>query len=128
MGSSLSFPLPPSFVSSQGDEGAALLAVEEVCGSPGSPHSAVACRFAVVRLQPYSLSVCVCVCVRVALPCLLPPPPTLSPLSSCLSSQVKRWRMLPGVQNNGCSFQVSAALAAAGLGSTCQSQALEFGL
>ncbi|MEQ2251413.1 hypothetical protein ILYODFUR_010695 [Ilyodon furcidens] len=29
MGSSLSFPLPPSFVSSQGDEGAALLAVEE---------------------------------------------------------------------------------------------------
>ncbi|MED6232678.1 hypothetical protein ATANTOWER_000889 [Ataeniobius toweri] len=44
------------------------------------------------------------------------------------SSQVKRWRLLPGVQNNGCSFQVSAAPAAAGLGSTCQSQALEFGL
>lgn len=52
--------LSPSFVSSQGDEGAALWAVEEVRGSPGSSHSAAACCFAVVRLHPslpHSLSV-----------------------------------------------------------------------
>lgn len=67
--SSLSLPLAlslsPSPVSSQGDGGAALLAVEEVRGSPGSSHSAAVCCFTVVRLHPslpHSLCVCVCVC------------------------------------------------------------------
>lgn len=73
---SLSLALSPSFVSSQGDEGAALWAVEEVRGSPGSSHSAAACCFAVVRLHPslpHSFT------VRVCQSCL-PLPPLSSPL------------------------------------------------
>lgn len=79
----LSLFLSPSPVSSQGDGGAALLAVEEVRGSPGSSHSAAVCCFTVVRLHP-SLphSLCVCVCVRVA---FLSPPLSLIPLFACLS-------------------------------------------
>ena len=68
---SLSLAPSPSFVSSQGDEGAALWAVEEVRGSPGSSHSAAACLFAVVRLRqslPLTLSLSVRACVRVAFP------------------------------------------------------------
>lgn len=79
----LALSLSPSPVSSQGDGGAALLAVEEVRGSPGSSHSAAVCCFTVVRLHP-SLphSLCVCVCVRVA---FLSPPLSLIPLFACLS-------------------------------------------
>lgn len=79
---SLSLSLSPSFVSSQGDEGAALWAVEEVRGSPGSSHSAAACLFADVRLHPslphtlsLSLSELLCVCQS-----CLPLPPLSSPL------------------------------------------------
>lgn len=50
----LSLSLSCSFVSSRADVGAALWAVEEVRGSPGSPHSAVACRF--FRRRPASLA------------------------------------------------------------------------
>lgn len=73
---SLSLPLSPSFVSSQGDEGAALWAVEEVRGSPGSSHSAAACCFAVVRLHP---NLPHSPYVRVCQSCL-PLPPLSSPL------------------------------------------------
>lgn len=93
----LSLSLPPSFVSSQGDEGAALLAVEEVRGRPGSSHCA---RCVPLRRRP--ASTCACVCVGVALPCLLSPPPfidssfllplvwALSPNSSLLRFPLRR--------------------------------------
>lgn len=42
----------PLLVSSHGDEGAALWAVEEVRGSPGSTHSAAVCLFGLVQLHP----------------------------------------------------------------------------
>lgn len=69
----LALSLSPSPVSSQDDGGAALLAVEEVRGSPGSSHSAAVCCFTVVRLHP-SLphSLCVCVCVSELPSSLLP--------------------------------------------------------
>lgn len=62
-GSSLSLTL---LVSSHGDEGAALWAVEEVRGSPGSTHSAAVCLFGVVQFIQVSLSLCQS--------CLLVPP------------------------------------------------------
>lgn len=43
-----SLSLSPLLVSSHGDEGAALWAVEEVRGNPGSTHSAAVCLFGVV--------------------------------------------------------------------------------
>lgn len=77
-GSSLSLTL---LVSSHGDEGAALWAVEEVRGSPGSTHSAAVCLFGVVQFIQVSLSLC----VRVAFSCHLSPPLSLIPLSACFS-------------------------------------------
>lgn len=44
----LSLSLSPLVVSSHGDEGAALWAVEEVRGNPGSTHSTAVCLFGVV--------------------------------------------------------------------------------
>lgn len=79
-GSSLS--LSPLLVSSHGDEGAALWAVEEVRGNPGSTHSAAVCLFGVVQLHPrlsFSLS------LRVAFSCHLSPSLSLIPLSACFS-------------------------------------------
>lgn len=77
-GSSLSLTL---LVSSHGDEGAALWAVEEVRGSPGSTHSAAVCLFGVVQFIQVSLSLS----VRVAFSCHLSPPLSLIPLSACFS-------------------------------------------
>lgn len=49
--------------------------------SPGSSHSAAACRFTVVRLQPFLSLSCLCVS-ELPYPAASLLPPTLSPLSS----------------------------------------------
>lgn len=81
---SLSLPLSPWLVSSHGDEGAALWAVEEVRGNPGSTHSAAVCLFGVVYLHP-RLSLSLSLSLRVAFSSHLSSPLSLIPLSACFS-------------------------------------------